>query len=232
MLTRLTMPARNFSSGTLVGRNSPSIAKLFADGKYRLLAGCAPCQPFSKLTNGIRSASLMGFLDNFGRFVEGIEPELVSMENVPELAQRGRPVFESFVSRLEHRGYSVDWKIVNCSDYGAPQSRKRLVLLASQLGPIAVPKGRYVEPNKWRTVRQTIGGLPPIATGKQHPHDPLHAAALLSPRNLQRIRATPHDGGTRRTGPTTSCSTATNAKAEHAIIPSTDACGGTSPRPR
>jgi DNA (cytosine-5)-methyltransferase 1 len=182
-------------------KDSPSIAKLFADGKCRLLAGCAPCQPFSKLTNGIERHRSWDLLDNFGRFVEDIEPELVSMENVPELAQRGRPVFENFVRTLEHKGYSCDWKIVNCADYGAPQSRKRLVLLASQLGPIAVPKGRYAGPDKWRTVRQTIGDLPPIATGEQHPHDPLHAAALLSPLNLQRIRATPHDGGTKADWP-------------------------------
>jgi DNA (cytosine-5)-methyltransferase 1 len=181
-----------------VGRkNYPSIAKLFAEGKHRLLAGCAPCQPFSKLTNGIERHRSWDLLDNFGRFVDGIVPELVTMENVPELAQRGREVFDSFRRTLERNDYYVDWKIVNCADYGAPQSRKRLVLLASRLGEIKVPEGRYSDPSKWKTVRQAIGGLAPVSAGAQHPDDPLHAAARLSPLNMRRIRATPHDGGTK-----------------------------------
>ena len=190
-----------FLEWDIAHKNSPSIAKLFETGKHRLLAGCAPCQPFSKLTNGVKRHRSWDLLDNFARFVEGIEPELVTMENVPELAQRGREVFENFVRTLGRKGYSVDWKIVNCADYGAPQSRRRLVLLASRLGTIKVPDGRYSAPEEWKTVRQAIGLLPPLVAGARHPDDPLHTAALLSPINLKRIRATPHDGGTRADWP-------------------------------
>jgi DNA (cytosine-5)-methyltransferase 1 len=182
-------------------KKSPSIGALFAEGKYRLLAGCAPCQPFSKLTNGISEHGSWDLLDNFARFVNAIRPELVTMENVPELARRGRVVFEHFVTTLERAGYHVDWRIVNCTHFGAPQSRKRLVLLASQLGAISVPAGRRSSPEKWKTVRQTIGRLPPIEAGSQHPRDPLHIASLLSPLNLRRIRATPRDGGTKSDWP-------------------------------
>jgi DNA (cytosine-5)-methyltransferase 1 len=178
-------------------KNSPSIAKLFAEGKYRLLAGCAPCQPFSKLTNGIKRHRSWDLLDNFARFIEGIAPELVTMENVPELARRGHEVFEHFVRTLARNGYSVDWRIVNCTDYGAPQSRKRLVLLASRLGPISVPEGRRKQASAWKTVRQAIGKLPPVSVGSQDPDDPIHVAALLSPLNQKRVRATTHDGGTK-----------------------------------
>lgn len=176
---------------------APSIGKLFAESKFRLLAGCAPCQPFSKLTNGIARHRSWDLLDNFGRFVGGIEPELVTMENVSELTRRGREVFERFLRVLERSGYFVDWKIVNCCDFGVPQLRKRLVLLASKLGPIAVPEGNTVLPSARKTVRQTIGNLPPISAGVAHPNDPIHVAAMLSPLNMMRIRATPHDGGTK-----------------------------------
>jgi DNA (cytosine-5)-methyltransferase 1 len=185
-----------------VGRkNAPSIARLFDPKKIRLLAGCAPCQPFSKLTNGIDQHRSWNLLDNFGRFAERIRPELVTMENVPELAKRGVDVFDRFLRTLKRCGYVVDWKIVNCTDYGVPQSRKRLVLVASRLGPIQVPEGRYSNPERWRTVRDTIGHLPVVSSGQSDLRDPIHAAAALSPVNLRRVKATPRDGGGREGWP-------------------------------
>jgi DNA (cytosine-5)-methyltransferase 1 len=180
---------------------SQSIVKLFREGKLRLLAGCAPCQPFSKLTNGICEHRSWGLLDNFARFIAGVVPEFVTMENVPELAQRGAEVFGRFVKSLERLGYHVDWKIVDCADYGAPQSRKRLVLLASLLGSITVPPGKYSKRGRQKTVRDAIGSLPPVASGATDPKDALHTAAMLSPKNLRRIRATAQNGGTRADWP-------------------------------
>ena len=181
-----------------VGRkNYTSVEKLFDTDKYRLLAGCAPCQPFSKLTNGIEHHRSWDLLTHFGRFVARILPELVTMENVPELAQRGLDVFTAFVRTLKANHYSVDCQVVNCADYGAPQTRKRLVLVASRLGAITVPKGKRSGRAARRTVRDAIGHLRELAAGEQDARDPLHLAAQLSPMNLRRIRATPHDGGTK-----------------------------------
>jgi len=194
-------PGVAFLKWDLGRKNFPSIRKLFSEGKYRLLAGCAPCQPFSKLTRAIEKHQYWDLLDNFGRFVEGIRPELVTMENVPELADRGHEVFDRFVRRLKRIGYCVDWDIVKCEQYGVPQARRRLVLLASLLGEITVPEGNYRHPSQWKTVRQTIGDLPPLEAGETDPRDPLHAASQLSPLNLRRIRATSHDGGTRHDWP-------------------------------
>jgi len=194
-------PGAEFLCWDVAGKNYTSIEKLFDPDKYRLLAGCAPCQPFSRLTNGIREHSARDLLDNFGRFVAGILPEFVTMENVPELADCGQEVFHRFLRTLERLEYSVDWKVVRCAGYGVPQSRMRLVLLASRIGPITVPEPRYRYPSQWKTVKDTIGDLPALAAGEQDPHDPLHVACMLTPVNLRRIRATPHDGGTRRGWP-------------------------------
>jgi len=194
-------PGALFLRWDLSHKNCRSIKKLFRPKKLRLLAGCAPCKPFSKLTNGIKNHNDWDLLDYFGRFVKGIVPDLVTMENVPELADRGAEVFLRFVDTLEKLKYSIDWRIVNCAEYGVPQSRRRLVLLASRIGEIAVPDGAYSFPSKWKTVRQTITDLPPLRIGEADPDDSLHVAPLLSPLNVKRLQATSHDGGTRNEWP-------------------------------
>lgn len=194
-------PSARFIAWDVARKNCPSIEKLFAPSSVRLLAGCAPCQPFSKLTNGIERHRSWDLLNNFARFIGGLEPELVTMENVPELANRGRDVFESFLGTLDKHGYWVDWELVHCTEYGVPQFRRRLVLLASRLGPIAIPEGRFPKPKQWRTVRATIGKLPPLRAGQEDPGDPLHVASRLTEINLRRLRATPRDGGSRDAWP-------------------------------
>jgi len=123
------------------------------------------------------------------------------MENVPELAERGREVFDHFVETLEKLKYRIDWKIVRCEEYGVPQLRRRLVLLASKLGDLKVPEGKLSTPERWKTVRTTIGDLPPLKSGEECPTDRLHVASLLSDLNLKRIKATKWDGGNRRDWP-------------------------------
>ena len=118
------------------------------------------------------------------------------MENVPRLAEQA--VFDRFRKMLSELGYSVDFRIVNCPDYGLPQLRQRLVLVASRLGPIAVPA-----PNpraRRKTVRSVIGNLPPLRAGETDPNDRLHFCAALSPLNLRRIRAS-RPGGSWRDWP-------------------------------
>ena len=185
-----------------LGRKRPStIAKLLDNTKVTLLAGCAPCQPFSNLTNGQENHKSWDLLGHFGCLIRNIKPDLVTMENVPELARRGAKVFDAFLSVLEEYDYCVDWKIVSCKEYGVPQNRHRLVLLASRLGEIKIPKGNYAAPSRWKTVKSAIGRLPAIASGETSSNDALHVAVKLSPLNMKRIKATKADGGSRKDWP-------------------------------
>lgn len=165
------------------------------DAGYSLLAGCAPCQPFSLYSQGkdARADGRWNLLAQFERLVLRAKPTLVTMENVPRLAEQS--VFHDFVAALKAAGYHVSFQAVKSAEYGVPQQRERLVLLASSLGPISLIPPTHAR--KPRTVRQAIAKLPPLGAGEEHPEDPLHQAAGLSAINLRRIRAS-KPGGTWR----------------------------------
>lgn len=155
-------------------------------GDYSLLAGCAPCQPFSTYSRSGRSKKReqdWRLVRRFGSLVEELQPDYVTMENVPQL--QAHSVFQDFLRSLS--GYDVLCRRVDCIQLGVPQSRQRLVLVASKHGRL--PEDLPTRDGSPRTVRQVIGDLPPLAAGQQSSTDPLHAAAALSPLNLQRIRA-------------------------------------------
>lgn len=114
------------------------------------------------------------------------------MENVPPLLRA--PVYQRFLQSL--KGYWVDAQIIDCQMIGLPQTRKRLVLVASKIGFIQLPQFQR-EP---ASVRSAIGELPPLQAGEEDPYDRIHRASALSDINLKRIRAsTP--GGTWRDWP-------------------------------
>lgn len=195
-------PGAVFCDWDLSQKYSPSVEKLYdPERKYRLLAGCAPCQPFSKLTNGQGKHRSWDLLTYFARLINGIRPDLVTMENVPELANRGRSVFDGFLDTLESNDYEYDWDIVECEQYGVPQRRRRLVLVASRLGEVSLPEAIYGYPSQWKTVRKMIEGLTPLESGEEDPSDPLHVASRLSDMNIRRVKATPPNGGTQRDWP-------------------------------
>lgn len=107
------------------------IRTLFGDAKIRVLAGCAPCQPFSTYAHryDVVGSPRWGLLYHFGRLIKSTRPELVTMENVPSITKHA--VFEQFVETLRNLGYHVYQNVVDCTHYGLPQSRCRMVLLAS-----------------------------------------------------------------------------------------------------
>lgn len=175
--------------------SSKDLEKLYGnmDG-LKILVGCAPCQPFSKLNLKDITDKQLQPLEKFAQLVKETKPDVVSMENVKGLLKN--PIFESFLRVLDKNGYQYSYSIVDFSDYGVPQKRQRMVLLASRLGMISLIPPTHK--NKKKTVRDVIARLEPIKDGEVSGKDTLHRARLLSPLNKKRIRATPKDGGNSR----------------------------------
>ena len=167
----------------------PQLMDIYPMNSTKILVGCAPCQPFSKYSDRYRkdgqNDEKWKLLYSFSRLIKEIKPEIVSMENVPGLVSQA--VFKDFVFELKNLSYFVSWKVVFCPEYGVPQNRKRLVLLASRLGEIKLIPPFYGEEN-YLTVRDAIGNLPAIKDGEQYSKDVLHCACKLSAINLKRIR--------------------------------------------
>ena len=167
--------------------DSSLIAKYYKKDDIKILVGCAPCQTFSQQTNKYKDRTKdkkWNLLRFYAKHIENIKPDIISMENVPELVKFD--IFQYFLDILEKNHYKVSYQIVDCSKYGLPQKRRRLVLLASKLGEIEL-----IPPCKnqiYRTVETAIKGLPELKNGEQDKTDPLHRCAKLTNINLERIK--------------------------------------------
>lgn len=168
------------------------VDSLFPPDSVRIIAGCAPCQPFSSYARSTRR-DRWGLLSKFGDLVRHTLPDMVTMENVPGLVRHG--VFKRYLKVLKRAKYHQWYGVVDCVRYGIPQTRKRLVLLASRLGPISMPPPTH--PDGQVTVRATICSLGRISAGGASPDDPVHASRTLSEKNMRRIKSSV-PGGTWR----------------------------------
>lgn len=156
-----------------------------------LLAGCPPCQGFSRIkrknkanTDDPRNDLVLEFL----RVAKELRPRMVLLENVPDLGKDWR--FERMLEELNNIGYQCDWAVLNAADFGVPQRRKRLIMMASRLGSVKVPIGNGLR----RTVRDYIENL----EAPQRASDILQQMHLQNtPRIKNMISKIPKDGGSR-----------------------------------
>jgi DNA (cytosine-5)-methyltransferase 1 len=125
----------------------------------------------------------------FVRFVREFKPKTIMMENVPGLADDRR--MGRLVRCLRRAGYSCQFKVLDAAEYGVPQRRRRLILLAGRSGPVP-----FAKPAKARTtVREAVAWL---AHRPRSPHDPLQdMRAAHSKRVAALISRIPLDGGSR-----------------------------------
>lgn len=173
------------------------LQSIFWNSDIRILVGCAPCQPYSLINtkkwtyswNDIKERSPV---DKFASLIKEIKPEIVSMENVPGLmTSKKSDSFQKFLSTLNECGYKYDYKVINCADYGIPQTRKRLILVASTMGEIRIIPPTHKTPI---TLRQTIKDLPKLKSWETSKIDKYHTCQNLTRINLERLKYMPHNG--------------------------------------
>lgn len=162
-----------------------------------IFSGCAPCQFWSMLhTSKEKSERTKNLILDFQKFIDYFRPGFVIVENVPGISSKIGSPMGGFIAMLQVLGYEVAHGIADMSSYGIPQKRKRFTLLASRVSRISLPTPK----NKQRTVRDVIGeknGFRKIEAGTRDKTCFLHTAAGLSKTNLERLRMTDKDGGTR-----------------------------------
>ncbi|MCK5510014.1 DNA cytosine methyltransferase [Candidatus Parcubacteria bacterium] len=163
----------------------------FKKGDLDLMAGCPPCQGFStvgtKNVNDKRNDLVFEWL----RFVKEFEPKTVMMENVKGLYEDKRITI--IVEELNKIGYKTGEtpKVLNVADYGVPQRRKRMILLAGKEKFIELAKRK----SKTKTVRQAIGNLPLPGNSDDKIHDYPEKRSAKVMRWIEKI---PKNGGSYR----------------------------------
>lgn len=93
-----------------------------------------PCQSFSAMQTrrGEHAEENEVVILSVNELVKMIQPRIITMEEVPGLLfDRSIDFFALVIGTLTEHGYSVRWKVANFLDYGVPQARQRLILIAA-----------------------------------------------------------------------------------------------------
>jgi len=188
--------------------NEAVLRQCLTDWKYDpnvplLLIGCAPCQGFSShRKKDPRKDTRNELLAAFGQIVRHLQPDLVVMENVPEMLYKDHwPHYEEFRKHISAAGYNARARVLNLASFGVPQERYRALVLASKdQSKTEMPRPQF-QPSEFMTVRQAIGALPALKAGEACVSDPMHITSRHRAETVQLLSLIPHDGGSRRSLP-------------------------------
>jgi DNA (cytosine-5)-methyltransferase 1 len=165
-----------------------------------VVIGCAPCQPFTKITKNLQGRTKeRGLLQAFADVIRELNPEYIFLENVQGLnAPENKEILDSFINSLKPE-FDLTPQIVNASHYGVPQSRKRMILFGKKNSHINFPEithGKGKGQKKIKTLEDVIKTLPKLKMGVQHDTLKEHVCAELEDISMKRLsyQTSPGDG--------------------------------------
>jgi DNA (cytosine-5)-methyltransferase 1 len=158
-------------------------------GELTLFAGGPPCQGFSVQRIGQDTDERNTLVMSFMEMVDAISPAFFLMENVPGInGKRGKEILSQALDFIASKGYRIESQVLDAQDYGVPQRRKRMIIIG-QRSDLSQPFTFPQTVEEKRTVRGTIGQLPPPpGAGLEHQAIRHHLSDRLSETNLKRIR--------------------------------------------
>jgi len=159
-----------------------------------ILAGGPPCQPFS-IAGKLKGLDdeRGGLVFRFADLVAELKPKVALFENVPNFAKfDDGKVLASVVEKIKHLGYCVRYSVLNAADYGVPQGRKRVFIVAIKgvddfpfppLATHSVTPGLFGGDAPYVSATDAIGDLPDVweEAARDIPnHEPtIHSAKML-----------------------------------------------------
>ena len=99
-----------------------------------IIIGGPPCQPFSKFGYQRGKEDRRNGFPIFLDAVKRIRPKVAIIENVRGLLYRSKDYLRSVARELERFGYDVEAQVLTATNYGVPQKRQRVVIVASLVG--------------------------------------------------------------------------------------------------
>jgi DNA (cytosine-5)-methyltransferase 1 len=194
--------------------NARGVIKDFGllQNELTVLSICAPCQPFSRVQRSNKKDDRTQLILASIPFVKALRPKYILVENVPGLAKgKNLKILNSFIKALIKLQYTISGPVIlDAVNYGVPQFRKRLFLMASNNGrELAFPKSTHYPPGKtvktnltpWLTVRDVFKNLQILNSGEKSAVDKLHCSRNHSEINLERLKYIPKNGGSRSSLP-------------------------------
>lgn len=174
-------------------------AELRRDLKLRrkalsLLKACPPCQGYSTLGTGDTEDPRNDLVQEVWRFAREFMPKAILLENVPGL--RGDRRLDRLFRQLRAVGYGAREYIVNATEFGVPQRRRRLIVLAVR-GRSATDLPDRIEdqlPDEFDRAAVSVSKALALAGTVGRKDDELHQDRDYSPVVLQRIKAIPLGG--------------------------------------
>ena len=135
------------------------IKPLIGNKEIDVIIGGPPCQGMSlsgpRRFDDPRNKLYLSYI----RLVDEIKPKMFVVENVPGLVGLfGGQIKDSIIEKFQKMGYDIQYKILCASDYGVPQSRRRVVFVGSRIGSFDYP----AVSKQQITCEMALSDLPPL----------------------------------------------------------------------